>query len=103
MPSPAPRDRLRLAPVVVVLASLIVFAPSLAGRFVWDDHVLLEFNPSLGRGSLFSVLGRGLWGFASEAELGFKDRYYRPVVSFAYAAQYKLAGAHVHIHFALLD
>jgi hypothetical protein len=92
MPSPAPRDRLRLAPVVVVLASLIVFAPSLAGRFVWDDHVLLEFNPSLARASLLSVLGRGLWGFASEAELGFKDRYYRPVVSFAYAAQYKLAG-----------
>lgn len=93
MPSPAPRDRLRLAPVVVVLAALIVFAPSLAGRFVWDDHVLLEFNPSLGRAPLLSVLGRGLWGFASEAELGFKDRYYRPVVSFAYAAQYKLAGA----------
>lgn len=71
--------------VVVVLAALFVFAPSLGYEFIYDDHVQIQANPWLQSPDGFRQLfTRPFWAF-------FQDRgdlatnYYRPLCGGLYA------------------
>jgi len=104
MPSPPPdappiplvaRPRALLG--LLLLATALVFLPALGGEFVWDDTLLLGANPyvrDLSR--LGEALTHDFWHVPQnlEAHHGAGRRYYRPVVTLAYALQFRVFGEH---------
>jgi hypothetical protein len=73
----------RAAPWALLLVVAAVFAPALAGDFVWDDRHLIEVNPLLDDlANLPRVVSGGFWSFGSAAlDAGHVQRYYRPFIS----------------------
>lgn len=92
-PDAAAPDALRhRAALAVFAAAAAVFAPSLAGGFVWDDHDLIETNTWVREpGHLRDLLTRDFWAFSNAVHAG-EARYYRPLVSLLYAAEHRLLG-----------
>jgi len=41
------RSLARLAPWLIVLATVVVYAPAIPGPYLWDDHTLIADNPTL--------------------------------------------------------
>lgn len=89
------RPRTMLA--LLLLATALVFLPALGGDFVWDDTKLIHSNPyvrDLSR--LGEALTRDFWhtppSLAGGSGLARGD--YRPVVTLAYALQFKAFGEH---------
>ena len=80
---------------LLVAAIAIVFLPSLFGDFLWDDVPLIRSNAyvrDLSR--IGEALTHDFWHVPARLEAGggFLRRYYRPVVTLAYALQFKLFG-----------
>jgi len=76
----------------VFAAAALVFAPSLAGGFVWDDHDLIEANTWVREpGHLGELLTHDFWAFSGVPRAG-EARYYRPLVSLLYAVEHQLLG-----------
>jgi hypothetical protein len=92
MPSQLFPKRATLVPCVL-LATLgaLAFSPALAGGFVWDDHLLISNNAAWRSASgLWRALGSSFW--ETSVESGAQARYYRPLISLAYYAQFRLFG-----------
>lgn len=86
--------RLLLTWLPYVLA-VLVYLPSLGNGFLWDDHALIVKNAlvhDLSR--IWTVVTNDFWYVAdtSAADMEFAGRYYRPVVSLAFAVQATLFG-----------
>ncbi len=85
------------AMIFAALVTLVVFAPSLADGFVWDDWPLIVRNQFVRDPShLPQVLTRPLWDVSSRGAVG-RLAYlnlYRPVVSLAYVTEFQLFGEH---------
>ncbi len=84
----------RLAPVVLVVLAALVFVPGLFGEFVWDDLALIRGNAyvrDLSR--LPEALTNDFW-HVSTLDPGAEGHnlYYRPVVTLAYALQFRAFG-----------
>ena len=79
------------AVAVLALLTLLVYANSLAGKFVFDDTVIVQDNPSiqgLDAAHLKEIFGRHYWA-AAETRGGL----YRPVVMLSYAVNYAVGGS----------
>ncbi len=68
------------------LAALLVYLPTLAHGFVWDDHHLIEQNPLLRTGAgLAQLLATDFWSIA-----GTRSGFWRPLVTLSYAIDGRL-------------
>jgi tetratricopeptide (TPR) repeat protein len=86
-----------VAILILILATALSYAPVFTGDFIFDDHVLIERNPSirsLGNIPLFftSKDARVPREFA-----GLQDDIYRPLQSISYAVSFFLWGLDPHI------
>jgi len=97
--SEAPRVPLTARPRVmlalVLLATALVFLPALGGEFVWDDVPLIRTNPNVRDLSrLGEALTHDFWHTPERLESGgsLARRYYRPVITLAYALQFRAFG-----------
>lgn len=79
---------------LVALVVLAVFGPGLVGGFVWDDRTLIVSNAYLRDADLATLLRGDFWHTSArgEADGAMLHAYWRPVVTLAYALQYKLFG-----------
>jgi hypothetical protein len=88
------RTRRRWMAALLAVLVLLVFGPGLVGGFIYDDHHLIETNAyvrDLSR--LDEALTHDLWHVSSGGDLGEDfNRYYRPVVTLAYALQFRAFG-----------
>jgi protein O-mannosyl-transferase len=90
--NPAANASLRPWIAVVILAgvSLLAYANTIPGKFVFDDTVIVQGNPSiqgLGAGNLREIFGGHYWR-SVESQGGL----YRPIVILTYALNYALGG-----------
>lgn len=71
-----------------------VFGPGLVGGFVWDDRTLIVSNAYLRDADLATLLRGDFWRTSArgEADGAMLHACWRPVVTLAYALQYKLFG-----------
>lgn len=89
------RPRTMLA--LLLLATALVFLPALGGDFVWDDTLLIGTNSYIRDLSrLGEALTHDFWHNPQSLEtgVGLPRRYYRPVVTLAYALQFRVFGEH---------
>ncbi len=89
------RPRTMLA--LLLLATALVFLPALGGEFVWDDTQLIYTNPFIRDLSrLGEALTHDFWHNPQslEGSSGLSRLYYRPVVTLAYALQFRFFGEH---------
>lgn len=89
---PAFRRLLLLLPYAI---AVFVYAPSFANGFLWDDRALIEKNALVHDLShIWTLITHDFWYVAdtSAADMEFAGRYYRPVVTLAFAAQATLFG-----------
>jgi len=84
---------MKVRPWVVALAvaalGVVVFAPSLAGGWIWDDHPLIEDNPYV------HAFHGGRWlttDFSNIGEHATRLLYWRPGVQASYALDWTLGG-----------
>lgn len=82
---------------LLLFATALVFLPALGGEFVWDDTQLIGTNPyvrDLSR--LGEALTHDFWHnpLSLDQGAGLLRRYYRPVVTLAYALQFRAFGEH---------
>ena len=78
------------AVILLLLVSVAVYSNSLLSGFVWDDNVLI-----VKKQEFFSQPGNAIKIFAlSDAPLGMKNPYYRPVNTFSYMLDHYLWGLH---------
>ncbi len=82
-----------------MMQSLLLFAASFAvyiniivsGTFVFDDHLMIEGNPSIrSLESISSMFFTNVWGFGS----GWVSNYYRPFIHILHTITYSLFGLH---------
>lgn len=82
--------RRALAALAVALLPVVVYLPSLANGFVWDDRQLIVENDSLTRnGATWHAFTKDFW--ESEEQTGTSD-YYRPIVTLSYILDRSLFG-----------
>lgn len=75
----------RLPILLVLLAAVGVFAPSLGYGFVYDDHVQVQANPWLqGPDGFRRLFTEPFWGFYRDRD-DLPTNYYRPVYGSVYA------------------
>jgi tetratricopeptide (TPR) repeat protein len=89
------RPRTMLA--LLLLATTLVFLPALGGEFVWDDTQLIYTNSYIRDLSrLGEALTHDFWHNPQSLETGggLSGRYYRPVITLAYALQFRVFGEH---------
>lgn len=85
----APGSHTKVFPYLLLAVTAIVFAPGIFGDFVWDDHPLIEHAPA----SLREVVSVNFWELDPSGMMERAGgRYYRPVVSGAYAIQRAMFG-----------
>lgn len=77
----------------VALVAVAIYLPTIEYGFVWDDTSLITGNPSLSTARPLDFLGRGFWHGAADPPEGPAASYYRPLSSFSFWADLKLAGA----------
>jgi tetratricopeptide (TPR) repeat protein len=91
----ATKARHLLAVTLLVLATALVFAPSVMGDFVWDDIPLIQTNALLRDFSaLVRSLARPFWTdtMVLDETAAVLASYYRPVVTLAYGVQHQIFG-----------
>lgn len=85
----------RPALLLVLLATVAVFGPSVSADFVWDDWALIVRNQLVrDPAHLPDVLTSPFWNVSSQSTVG-RLAYvnlYRPVVSLAYVTQFQVFG-----------
>lgn len=89
------RPRTMLA--LLLLATALVFLPALGGEFVWDDTLLIGTNAFIRDLSrLGEALTHDFWHNPQSlaGSSGLSRLYYRPVVTLAYALQFRVFGEH---------
>lgn len=99
-PDTGPRRALVERPVALAVlltaAIAIAFLPAVVGEFLWDDVLLVRSNAYVQDLSLLGdALLHDFWHVSSQAQArgaGLVQRYYRPVVTVAYALQYRAFG-----------
>ncbi|MFK7989343.1 MAG: tetratricopeptide repeat protein [Sandaracinaceae bacterium] len=93
--STPPDERSRWLLVAPLLATAVVFVPGLGGAFLWDDIPLIGQNTNVtDPAQLPALLTRPFWDVSSVDGIG-RAAYlnlYRPLVSLAYATQWRLFG-----------
>ncbi len=80
---------------LLLFATALVFLPALGGEFVWDDTQLIGANPYIRDLSrLGEALTHDFWHNPQSLDhgAGLPRRYYRPVVTLAYALQFRAFG-----------
>ncbi len=73
----------------IALVGVSIYIPSLSNSFVWDDHTIIEQNPSIRAPSILYVFTHPFLtpGFAQENSI-----YYRPITTFAFWLVYRVFG-----------
>jgi tetratricopeptide (TPR) repeat protein len=83
-----PRDGLLAA--AIAAAVVAIYAPALAGGFVWDDNVLVTRHPAVQQlQSLGTYFGQLFW---TNPEFDESPAFYRPITILSYAVQQRLFG-----------
>ncbi|MGQ9708378.1 MAG: tetratricopeptide repeat protein [bacterium] len=101
-------DRLRnrrgmaLVLTAVALLGIVLYLPALRYKFVWDDNQLIVNNRLLAETRPWEVFFRGYWAGTAEAEEGPVAAYYRPVTSFSFWLDLKVAGLNP-VYFHLIN
>jgi len=77
---------------IIIVLSLVAFANSLPGNFVWDDEVQVVKNWRIrGFENLPSAFSSSFWSFlGTEAES--QTNFYRPVQTITYMLGYSIGG-----------
>ena len=84
-----PRNGLLAAAIAAVVVA--VYAPALAGGFVWDDNVLVTRHPAVQQlQSLGTYFGQLFW---TNPEFDESPAFYRPITILTYAVQQRLFGS----------
>ncbi|MBI5486123.1 MAG: hypothetical protein HY905_02190 [Deltaproteobacteria bacterium] len=95
-PPVRPSARRRRLALVAILGALVllVYLPGLGGGFIYDDHYLIETNAYVrDPARLGEALTSDLWHGSTGGDLGGTlNRYYRPVVTLAYALEFRAFG-----------
>ena len=85
------------ASILLGLLVVLVFIPGLSDEFTWDDNGLIRTNENVQRPERFrEALTTHFWN-VSENAVEANETYnhlYRPLVTLAYIAQYRLFGLH---------
>lgn len=86
------RRGLSLVLVLVALASVIQYLPTLRFDFVWDDTQLITDNQLLARTSPLAIFGRGFWAGSPQPAPGSALAYYRPLTTLSFWLDLTIAG-----------
>lgn len=76
----------------VVVLSFLLYLPTIRYDFVWDDTSLITNNRLLAGSAAWQLLGQAFWQGAPETPDGPALLYYRPLTTFSFWADLKLAG-----------
>ncbi len=82
------RSLAALAFIFLSSVSLLVYAPSFGGKFVFDDVDLVVENPLVAKPDLVQIFSSDLYRHAPEVRSG----YYRPLQTLSYAAERRVFG-----------
>jgi tetratricopeptide (TPR) repeat protein len=84
--------RLMMQSLLLFLASFAVYFNCIvSGTFVFDDHLLIEGNPSIrSLENITSMFFTNMWGFGS----GWVSNYYRPFIHVLHTITYAFFGLH---------
>jgi hypothetical protein len=74
--------------LVIAVLGFAAYAPTLNVGFLWDDHVIIENNPTLTQWNWKNIRH----DFLADNTLGMGDNYYRPLQAFGYRLEYPLWG-----------
>jgi tetratricopeptide (TPR) repeat protein len=76
--------------ILLVCLCLLVFGNSLSGALVWDDHLLVEKNPTIRTlTNIPDLFTTALWSFAFVGS----TTYYRPIQATIHALVYQINGS----------
>ncbi len=73
---------------MIAVMALAAYGPTLPLGFLWDDHVIIENNPSLRSWSWETIKG----DFKTDNTLGTGDNYYRPLQAMSHRIDYTIWG-----------
>ncbi len=90
----APAWTRRLWPTLIFLMAVLAYVPTLRNGFVFDDHFMIEENPSIrSLRQLPRILTTEYWGTATgDARIAGKSNLYRPLVIVSLALNYAVGG-----------
>jgi tetratricopeptide (TPR) repeat protein len=88
-----PKPVTRRSSWLIALVTLLVFAPSLGGELVYDDHLLVSRNALIADLSRIGELFTGSYWDFLDPETAQHVGYYRPLSMLALALVYHLGGA----------
>jgi protein O-mannosyl-transferase len=81
---------------IILFLTILAYANSLTGEFLYDDWYQIERNPAIKSwSSLSSVFSRHVWEFANTENMPVTGLYYRPIFNFALLVNYQLFGSSV--------
>ncbi len=92
-----PRRWCAAALILLSLVTVLVFIPGLSDEFTWDDNGLIRTNENVQRPERYrEALTTHFWNVSEDAVEANEtyDHLYRPIVTLAYIAQYRLFGLH---------
>jgi hypothetical protein len=75
--------------LIMAVLAFTAYLPTLNVGFLWDDHVIIEHNPSLQSWSWQNIKN----DFLSDNTQGTGDNYYRPLQAFGHRIEYSFWGA----------
>ncbi len=85
------------ASILLALLTVLVFIPGLSDEFTWDDNGLIRTNENIQSPERYGeALTSHFWNVSSDAAQANEtyNHLYRPIVTFAYIAQFRLFGLH---------
>jgi Tfp pilus assembly protein PilF len=81
---------------LILFLTVLAYANSLNGEFVYDDWYQVERNPAIKSWSFLpSIFSRHVWEFANTENMPVSGLYYRPIFNFALLVNYQLFGTSV--------
>lgn len=81
---------------IILFLTILVYANSLSGEFLYDDWYQVERNPAIKSWSFLpSAFSRHVWEFARTENMPVSGLYYRPIFSCALLVNYQFFGTTV--------
>ncbi len=83
------RARLALATMALLALVAYAYAPVKKGVFIWDDHALVEANPTVRTGSFAEIFRQPFW--AADPMIDVRPAYYRPLSMLSFRIDHAFA------------
>ncbi len=76
--------------IAILIASFLMYLPSISNNFIWDDHTIIEDNPVMRISNPSFFLGETYW---PPIMTNLPPPYYRPMVIFCFWMEFKIFGS----------